>query len=188
MNKIGIVLVLVFCLINVSALCNEGQIDINNAGAEELDKLVGIGVVKSQAIVDARPFNSVNDLIDVYGIGEITLKNIKEQGLACVENEVEGDVDTDEGNKNSNDDNVVENEILNDVVITEKGDLNKDEKNISTTNNVLILENENVIKLSQSKENKEIVYESKNVKIGNYVVYGFALFLIFVILVLLIRS
>jgi len=168
----------------VSGVCDEGQIDINTANAEELDKLAGIGEVKSQAIIDSRPFDSVDDLIDVYGIGETTLKNIKEQGLACVEDE-ESSESLEENGEDSEKDNTELIEDSNDFV---EDSIINDEENVSKTNEVLVLKNENVINLNQPKENKEIIYESKNERIKNYVIYGFALFLIFVILVLLIRS
>lgn len=71
----------------ISATCNEGQIDINSAKLEELDGLYGIGPSKAQSITDSRPFETIDDLINVNGIGEITLNKIKEQGLACVEGE-----------------------------------------------------------------------------------------------------
>lgn len=71
----------------ILALCEEGQININSASLEELDKLTGIGEVKSQAIINSRPFHSVKELINVYGIGKVTLANIEEQGLACVDEE-----------------------------------------------------------------------------------------------------
>lgn len=81
-------LALVFIMLAscVMAECGDEQIDINSASLEELDGLYGIGPVKAQAIIDARPFETVDELINVYGIGEVTLKNIKNQGLACVEN------------------------------------------------------------------------------------------------------
>jgi competence ComEA-like helix-hairpin-helix protein len=59
-------------------------IDINTASLKDLEKLYGIGPTKAQAIVEERPFSSVDDLIRVKGIGEKTLQEIKEQGLACV--------------------------------------------------------------------------------------------------------
>ncbi len=62
----------------------QGTIDINIASLAQIETLTGIGAVKAQAIIDARPFSSVDDLIKVSGIGEKTLQKIKDQGLACV--------------------------------------------------------------------------------------------------------
>ncbi len=86
--KLTILIVILFMISFISALCEDGQIDINTASLEELDELSGIGPVKSQAIIDAQPFNSVDDLIDVYGIGPATLEKIIKQGLACVKGEI----------------------------------------------------------------------------------------------------
>ncbi|MCX6751005.1 MAG: hypothetical protein NTZ83_06090, partial [Candidatus Pacearchaeota archaeon] len=38
-------------------------------------------------IINSRHFNYIDDLIDVKGIGPVTLEKIKTQGLACVEGE-----------------------------------------------------------------------------------------------------
>ena len=88
-RKLFVLILLLFLISNISASCEEGQIDINTASESELDNLYGIGPVKAEAIVDARPFDSVDNLIDVWGIGEATLTKIKEQGLACVEDSEE---------------------------------------------------------------------------------------------------
>jgi competence ComEA-like helix-hairpin-helix protein len=80
-----ILFVLLLASSSVYAICNEGQIDINTASAEELDLLPGIGPVKAVNIINTRPFSSVDDLIKVSGIGNTTLTKIKEQDLACVE-------------------------------------------------------------------------------------------------------
>lgn len=60
------------------------SIDINTASSEELDEITGIGPVLAQRIIEARPFNSLDDLTKVKGIGEKTLQKIKDQGLARV--------------------------------------------------------------------------------------------------------
>jgi competence protein ComEA len=55
-------------------------LDINQATAEQLTQLPGIGAKLAQRIVDERakaPFRSVEDLRRVYGIGAKTLERIR---------------------------------------------------------------------------------------------------------------
>ena len=58
-------------------------IDVNTATAEELQELMGIGPVLAQAIVDYRaeygPFHSVDELLEVSGIGEAKLGGIRDE-------------------------------------------------------------------------------------------------------------
>jgi len=61
------------------------SVNINTATLEELETLTGIGAIKAQAIINSRPYSSLDDLLNVSGIGEKTLAKIKEQGLACVD-------------------------------------------------------------------------------------------------------
>ena len=93
MIKLWILITIIFLVSFISASCEEGQIDINSASAEELDEIYGIGPVKAQAIIDTRPYNSLDDLIKVSGIGEVTLSNIISQNLVCVEEEPEEEIE-----------------------------------------------------------------------------------------------
>ena len=65
------------------------RIDINSALLKELQKLTGIGPVLAQRIIDARPFYSLDELAKVSGIGPKALEDIKKQGLAWVDPELE---------------------------------------------------------------------------------------------------
>lgn len=65
----------------------EGQnrcIDINVASSAELQQIEGIGEVLADTIKAQRPFKNLDELIEVKGIGEGKLKDIKSQGLACI--------------------------------------------------------------------------------------------------------
>lgn len=59
-------------------------IDLNVASSAELQEISGIGETYAQAIIDQRPFESVEELLDIKGIGNGTLDAIQEQGLACI--------------------------------------------------------------------------------------------------------
>jgi competence protein ComEA len=58
-----------------------GPIDLNTATAEQLDSLPGVGPATAKAIIDHRtkngPFRSVDDLLDVRGIGPAKLDALR---------------------------------------------------------------------------------------------------------------
>ncbi|MEX0990678.1 MAG: ComEA family DNA-binding protein [Actinomycetota bacterium] len=59
----------------------DGKVNVNTADATELETLSGIGEVLAERIVEYRddngPFASVDDLLDVSGIGDATLEDIR---------------------------------------------------------------------------------------------------------------
>ncbi len=63
------------------SLLPDEVIDLNAADAYDLDRLPGIGPAKAEAILAYReehgPFQSVDDLLSVSGIGEVTLENLR---------------------------------------------------------------------------------------------------------------
>jgi competence ComEA-like helix-hairpin-helix protein len=65
-----------------SSACSTDSIDINTASQKELEKLVGVGPIYSQRIIESRPFFSLQDLTKVKGIGDKTLEKIINQGCA----------------------------------------------------------------------------------------------------------
>lgn len=58
-----------------------GKVNLNSASLSELDTLPGVGPVTAQSIVDWRSknqkFHSVEDLLDIRGIGEATLERLR---------------------------------------------------------------------------------------------------------------
>ena len=168
MKKAWIIFILLVILVSsVSAKCEEGKVNINTAPQKELEKLNGIGPVKAQAIIDTRPFNSVDDLINVWGIGEATLTRIKEQSLACVD---EKDIVSEDSEKE-----IVkeENPVFEKIPVTETS--------------TQFSEPEKVVKISLTKDiktenNKEISSRNK------YAIYGFFIFCVLILFLFFIRS
>jgi len=57
----------------------EKEVNLNTASIEELESLPGIGPVKAQAIIDNRPYKSVDDVMKVKGIKEGTFGKIRDR-------------------------------------------------------------------------------------------------------------
>ncbi|MGY4884112.1 MAG: ComEA family DNA-binding protein [Nanobdellota archaeon] len=184
MRKLILFSFLIILIINASCLCEDNQININEASLEELDKLSGIGPSKAQAIIDSRPFNSIDDLIEVSGIGEVTLENIKTQGIACVskeeynadKREIEEEEKEDEEKDKSNfeDDEIKEKqEIVKEVVEIKREKVENIQKELIVLTN---LDRKDI----KSEKNKE------NLDKNNYAVYGligFGILLLFLFII-----
>ena len=56
----------------------EGKININTASQSEIETLPGIGPSKAQGIIENRPYDSIEEIQKVPGIGEGTFKKIKD--------------------------------------------------------------------------------------------------------------
>ena len=67
-----------------ASACQAGQVDINTASREDLMSIKYISEVRSQYVIDLRPFSSVDGLGAVKGIGPTYLQRIKDEGIACV--------------------------------------------------------------------------------------------------------
>lgn len=142
--------------------CSNSQIDINSATVNDLDKIVWVGETTATKIIEGRPFESLEDLDNIYGIGDKKLRDIIDEGLACVENEKIN--------------NVQKNESRQRDVIPKFSDVNN-----SYPKEIL------PILLEGEKENDILVYESKNSTVLNYLPYAFSVFLILIIAVLILQ-
>lgn len=149
----------------ISASCSNSQIDINSATLSELDELTGIGPAKAQAIVNSRPFSRIDDLINVYGIGEATLEKIKLQDLACVATE-----ETVQPQKTIEIKESEEPESYTGITkLTESSQQNP---------------SENIINLNNDIEEEIVIYESKNEKINKNLLTGFLIVFVGIIYLL----
>lgn len=161
MRWLIIFLLFIFLVESILASCSEGQIDINSATLTELDAIYGVGNATAQNIIDSRPFDSIEDLIKVTYIGETKLEKIKEEGLACVEedsNSEEKEIDSEEQEDLS----------------SSKDPSEEDEEEIEENLEDKVIElNEEIEKKSQKKETELETIElnsatSQTIKSGNY--------------------
>jgi competence protein ComEA len=59
---------------------NSGEkVNINTASQAELESLLGIGPVKAQAIIDNRPYERKEDVMNVKGIKDGTYEKIEDR-------------------------------------------------------------------------------------------------------------
>jgi competence ComEA-like helix-hairpin-helix protein len=162
-----VLMVVIFCIPFIMGDCEEGQININTASAEDLDKIIWVGSVTAENIINSRPFESLDDLTKVSGIGEIKLQDIKEQGLACVEEEENFDSEE----KDEEDNKSVE-------VVYVKTDSSSSGSEIEKKNPDVI--NINPKSINTEKDNSKIIN-------SKYALIGFVLFSILIILLSIIN-
>jgi len=62
-----------------SSVSSGQKVNLNTATLEQLETLPGIGPVKAQAIIDARPYTSIEGVMKVKGIKEGIFGEIKDQ-------------------------------------------------------------------------------------------------------------
>ena len=167
MKKIILFLAILLILPIISASCSEEQININTASLEELDGIYGVGPAKAQAIVDARPYETLDDLTNAYGIAEKTLSNIKNQGLACI-NE----------NKQENEEEYIE-ELNDETEEQAKTDYAKTNEEKPPHNKTL-----SPITLTKDIKSENNLKLEKN----DYAIYGFTVFCILLAFLFIIRK
>ncbi|PAV30832.1 MBL fold metallo-hydrolase [Virgibacillus profundi] len=62
---------------------NGSCVNINEASFEEVQEIIHIGPERAQDLIDLRPYDSVDDLDKIKGIGPARIADINSQGLAC---------------------------------------------------------------------------------------------------------
>ena len=171
MKKIILLLTILLVLPIISASCSENQIDINSASLEKLVEIIYIGDARAEQMITLRPFSSVDDMIKINGIGEITLNKIKEQGLACVNEDDE--------------ENIQENKEKNIEELTdEKKEQEKTEDVKTTKEKTLYNKSLSPIILTKDIKSDDNLKLNKN----DYAMYGFIVFCILLVFLFLIRK
>lgn len=176
------ILLLTLNIVFISAECNETQIDINTASAEELTEIIYVGDVTAGYIISGRPFASLEGLLNVSGIGEFKLTAIKSQGLACVNTSFIPD-DSNEDNNETPNDSEEEEKFDNEepIVIRVVSHNINESKPIKLETEVIELNaNTKDIKTENNKENLS--------KTRNYLLLGFFTFTMLIIALLLIKT
>jgi|SRR3972149_938573 len=188
MRLIVLLLLTIFFISGISALCNEGQIDVNTASLEELMDIKWVGNATAQKIIDARPFSSVDDLKRVSGLGGEgkRLADIKKEGLACVADAAEEEIIEEKTNAET-----IQEEDNNERT----GDTNRITEESSSPNNNSLIETEIILKPEIIQLNYPANY-TKDIKSGEnseilskdrIATYGFFVFSAVIAALLIIR-
>ena len=79
---IGAFFVLAIAVLLVKNWIASGPVDLNKASIEKLETLPGIGPETARAIIKGRPYESLDDLSRIKGIGPATIEKIREKAVA----------------------------------------------------------------------------------------------------------
>src|SRR5699024_11507425 len=58
-------------------------VDINTANETEIQKIIHIGPARAEDVVNNRPYQSVDDLQSIKGIGPSRMADIKDVDISC---------------------------------------------------------------------------------------------------------
>ena len=168
MNKLLVMfLIISFLLTNISALCEEGQIDINIASEEKLKEIIHVGPKVAGYIIEKRPFDSIDDLVEVAYISEVYLEDIKEQELACVNGQEEEDED-------------------------DKGDIEgESDNNLSGCDEEAAGETSAPAERETINLNPQVIKsedDNENLSKSNYAVYGLVFFCVLLVVLFILRK
>jgi len=170
--KLSLIFLLLLVVPVVFASCSGNQIDINSASAEELDKIIWVGPATATKIINARMFESVDELIEVSGIGEVKLADIKEQGLACVSEEDEEKEDKESGEEEKDNDKIKK------IVYEVEEKFENLEEEVQEEAVVIQLNAQTI----KSEENKKVLDK------GKYARYGFVVFCALLVFLFVIKA
>ncbi len=70
--------------LSIDAPVEPGKVSLNTAEIEDLCEIKHIDYQRAAIIIDRRPWESVEDLLDITGIGPVALEDIKEQNLVTL--------------------------------------------------------------------------------------------------------
>jgi len=67
----------------IQPVSSSSCVNINSASEVELQRIIHIGPARSQELIQLRPYQSVDDLSNIKGIGPARIADILTQGIAC---------------------------------------------------------------------------------------------------------
>jgi len=195
--------IFVFLISCCLAICEPNQININTAQLNDLMKikwLGGTGVV-AQRVIESRPFNSIDELSKVTGLGGkgSRLNDIKTQGLACVELERSSNAPISkntvaESPQASEEETpeIIESKVTSQVI--KEVEIIKEDNPVPSVEEINLEPkeepSESIINLNSETNNikEKVIYESRNEIIRKYAIYAFVIFLSIVIIFLLLMK